>query len=145
VLSSVLIFFILTYVVPLKIMTGQFFAWVSNGWLGVPFPLEDIRNLPRLFVLYGIGFTAMTLTMAGLNHYAWTLRAELQLDAREELLTRIARNQWILLAVPGFISVMVAALTGPRIGVWSGFAYMILPIIMPIFGVRAGRQLKALD
>lgn len=144
-LSAALIFTILTYVVPLKVMTGQFFAWVSGGWLGHPFPLEDIRDLPRLFVLYGIGFVAMTWVMGGLNHHALSQRERLRLDAREELLTRIARDQWMLLSLPGILSVGFASLTPPEIGVWSGFAYMILPIVMPIFGVRASRRIARLD
>ena len=140
VLSSALVFTILVYVVPLKVLFGQGFAWASGGFLGQPFPLEGVWQLTTLFVVYGVGYVAMTGLMAALNVYAWRHRSALRLDPREEFLTRVAIWQWCLLGAPGLLSIAVAGLLPPSIGVWAGFAYMLLPIVMPIFGITVSKR-----
>jgi len=142
-LSTLLVFAILVYIVPLKVLFGQMFAWMSGGRLGQPFPLADAAELTRLFVVYGVGYTAMTGTLLLLNTHAYSRRAELRLDEREAFETRATVWQWVLLGIPGPVSVALALLTPPSIGMWSGFAYATLPIVMPLFGVLASRRAAA--
>jgi uncharacterized membrane protein len=143
-LSAILIFAILVYIVPLKLLFGQMFAWMSGGRLGQPFPIEEIGQMTRLFVVYGLGYAAMCGTLLALNAHAYARRRELELDEREAFETRVTIWQWAVLGAPGLVSVGIAALAPPEIGVWSGFAYTTLPIVMPLFGVVATRRAAAL-
>ncbi|MBZ0268286.1 DUF1211 domain-containing protein, partial [bacterium] len=107
-LSAVLIFAILVYIVPLKVLFGQMFAWMSGGRLGQPFPIEEVQQMTRLFVVYGLGYAAMSGTLLALNAHAYAQREELQLDERERFETRATMWQWTLLGIPGLLSVAVA-------------------------------------
>lgn len=142
-LSAILVFAILVYIVPLKVLFGQMFAWLSGGRLGQPFPLSDASELTRLFVVYGLGYAAMCGTLLALNAHAYARRGPLALDPREAFETRLTIWQWAILGIPGPVSVAFALLTPPAIGVWAGFAYAVLPIVMPVFGAIASRRAAA--
>lgn len=141
-LSALLVFVILVYVVPLKVLFGQMFAWISQGQLGQTFQVRSAREMTRIFVLYGVGYVAMSACLALLNHHALRRSAQLRLNAMELLLTRVAIEQWIVGAIPGLVSVAMAALLPPQIGVWSGFAYATMPILMPLWGLSVRRRIS---
>lgn len=48
-LSLTLVFLVLVFVYPLRLLLGTFFAWISGGWL--PMPLSDVTGpLPLAWV-----------------------------------------------------------------------------------------------
>ena len=142
--SGLLIFVVLTYVVPLKVIFGQMFAWMSGGRLGQTFVVRDGAQMADIFVLYGLGYVAMCAILAVLNLHARRRADELRLDRTERLLTRLAIEQWSVAAGPGVVSVLVAALAPARIGVWAGFAYCAMAIVMPLWGWTAHRRFRRL-
>lgn len=141
-LSTMLVFVILVYVVPLKVLFGQAFAWLSQGRLGQPFPIRSAGEMADIFVLYGLGYVAMSSCLALLNHHALRRADALRLDDRERFATRIAIEQWVVGAVPGVISVLVAGAAPASIGVWAGFAYAVMPILMPLWAMTARRRAR---
>ena len=74
-LSLLLVFLVLVYVYPLRLLLGTFFAWITAGWL--PMPLSDVAGAPQIafvFVFYGLAFASMSACMGGLYLLAWRRR-----------------------------------------------------------------------
>jgi hypothetical protein len=69
-LSLVLVFLVLVYVYPLKILFGSFFAWISRGWLPPVAEIHTLLDLQGMFVMYGIAFGTLSLCLAALNRQA---------------------------------------------------------------------------
>lgn len=80
-LSLMLVFLVLVYVYPLRLLFGTFFSWITGGW--VPMPLHDVRgagDILLMFVAYGVAFASMSACIAGLYQLAWRNRQRLGLD-----------------------------------------------------------------
>lgn len=144
VLTLALVFLMLVYVYPLRMVASTFFAWVSGGRLPGGFHLAGGEELAGLFVLYGLGFAVLAALLALLHRHALSLADELELDALERLRTRQAIRSWSVLAATGAASALWALLLPAAWGVWAGFVYMQLAVTMPWLAVRAERQAQAL-
>src|SRR5688572_16676532 len=108
-LSIAFVFTMLVYVYPLRLVFGTFMSLVSRTGLPVAhkaFELTDPNHLNTLFVIYGVGFVLMSLLLAALTWHAWRRRDDLQLDVREQLLTRAYLNSWLILAAVGTASIV---------------------------------------
>lgn len=120
-LTLLLIFLTLVYVQPLRAMataTGLWFTGHGRMFGG---------SLAGLFAVYGTGFVAMSLTMAGL----WTeplrdpdLSPEGRANARGE------RGIWLILALTGFLSILVSMTSH---GKWAAMLYATLPLTIGLF------------
>ncbi|MCI0435828.1 MAG: TMEM175 family protein [Gemmatimonadetes bacterium] len=142
-LSLGLVFVMLSYVYPMKFLASLSVAWLS-GDFGARAMLTGIDQLYDLFAIYGLGFIAMSLVLAGLNAHALRCRAQLGLDPLEVYLTRAEITAWIILAAVGSLSVALALFTPATPYVLPGWTYMLLGIVMPILARRAGRRARQL-
>jgi uncharacterized membrane protein len=143
-LSLAMVFVMLIYVYPLKMVFSALASWVSGGALPAQFSLASREELLGLFVIYGLGFAAQS-AMLGLL-YAHALRVpELRLDAMERLRTRHKIESYVLMGGTGLVSALYAAVVPGRAGVWAGFIYATLPLTMPALARWHGRQTRRLD
>ncbi|MHC4990025.1 MAG: TMEM175 family protein [Planctomycetota bacterium] len=142
-LSSGLVFVVLCYVYPLKFMTSSFFHWISGGALASQrVTFASAQQLHGMFVVYGIGFTAMCLAVALLNLHAYRCRAALQLDRLERFDTLADVGAWLIVAGTGVLSIILAMVTPASAFGIPGWAYMLLPITMPLFATTMARRRK---
>jgi uncharacterized membrane protein len=139
--SFALIFVMLVYVYPLRLIFSALFAWVSAGWLPSEFELKSADELLGLFIIYGIGFAAMATIMALLYRHALSVSKELLLSKLERLIIKMELRIWNTLAITGFLSALFAAVFPPRIAVWAGFLYITLPITMPLIATRSAKNI----
>lgn len=119
-LGLLLVFLVLVYVYPLRLLMGTFFGWISGGWL--PLPLADANGaepLAAMFMFYGVAFASMSACIGGLYALSWRARAELGLDAEAaaEAAGEVAMHAGFVLA--GLLSVLVAALLTPESRPWQ--------------------------
>lgn len=128
-LTLLLIFLILIYIQPLRAMASATGIWITGQGSGFR------GNLSGLFAVYGTGFVAMALTMAGLFHDATREAAGVPLRA-----ARIERGIWLILAATGLVSIAVSA---TRYGVWAGMVYSTLPLTIFLFFRRFRRTADA--
>ena len=148
ILSILLVFTMLVYVYPLRLVFGSFMYFI--GLLtGLPldhpaFELVDPNSINVLFVVYGAGFVAMSGLLALLTRHAWRLRDELGLDDVERLITRSWLGSWLILTAVGTVSILIALIAPPWWYGAPGWAYAVLGIIMPWYGARSNRRLRAL-
>lgn len=140
--SFALIFIMLVYVYPLRLLFSALFSWMSAGWLPSEFVLKDINELLGLFVVYGIGFAAMALTMALLYRHALSIGDDLFLSGLESLIIRLEIRIWITMTVTGLLSALFAIVFPAAIAVWAGFVYTTLPVTMPILAKRSAKKIE---
>lgn len=139
-LSFLLVFTVLIYVYPLRVMFSGMFFWFSGGYLTSQFSIAGIDDLGRIFVIYGAGFVVMCAVFILLNLHALRVGERLALSERERYETRTAAITWGLVMATGVASVAVALLLeGPDV-VAAGFVYCVLPVVTAGFSrLRAGR------
>ena len=118
-LSLVLVFLVLVYVYPLKILFGSFFAWISRGWLPPVAEIHTLLDLQGMFVMYGIAFGTLSLCLAALNRQA--LHAATMsppLDAFERARTRGEIVRWLFAALVALGSMVFAMLLPATAPAW---------------------------
>ena len=153
-LSLVLVFLVLVYVYPLKILFGSFFAWISRGWLPPVAEIRSLFDLQGMFVMYGIAFGTLSLCLAALNRQA--LRAATispPLDAFERARTRGEIVRWLFAALVALGSMVFAMLLPATAPAWlfgmPGLFYALMsftglvvdrfaPLPVPAPGGRSG-------
>ena len=61
-LSLLLVFVVLVFVYPLRLLFSLFFVWVSQGWLvDQAVTISDVEELRTAFEVYGAGFALISL------------------------------------------------------------------------------------
>lgn len=137
-LSLALVSLVLIYVYPLRLIFGAFFASASGGALpsGLSLTLEQLADM---FIVFGIGFSAMSGILMALYLRADACRERLRLDARERYYARSEALTWGVLTATGIVSTFTALLLPARLGPLAGFVYWSLLVSMPLQVHLAGR------
>jgi uncharacterized membrane protein len=144
VLSFILVFVMLCYIYPMKYITSLFVAWVTNRRLAVNAEIGSAEELFGIFTIYSIGFVALCVAILLLYLRAWAKRNDLQLDAVEKHVTRSEIGSWMILASVGILAILMGLFAPHHPLTVPGWAYIILPVVMPVWGVVRGRQRKRL-
>lgn len=122
-LTLLLMFVVLVYVVPLRAMAGSFAAFLAGradeGFAG---------SLSTLFTIYGFGFIAMA-TVTGLLFRDALRNPELGEDGRRAALGEAWI--WTILAATGALSTLLAMI--PGIHYFAPFLYATLPVTIGVF------------
>ncbi len=132
-ISWALIFTVLIYVYPLKVIFSAMFYYLSGGEIGHRFVLASVGQVGQvraLFALYAAGYSALVIEILLLNFRAWRLREPLRLDEREQALTLAQLSGWSVPLAVGLISLLFALFLPPRYLDWSGWIYFSLPILI---------------
>lgn len=109
-LSLALVFVVLVYVYPLKMLFAAFASWVSGGWLPSGFVIDSLDDLQWIYTVYAIGWSIMGLLLYALHRHAWRLRAVLRLSAEERADTRGEMAMWCMIPATGALSLLATLL-----------------------------------
>jgi uncharacterized membrane protein len=120
-LTLLLIFLTLIYIQPLRGMAAAVGLWFTGRGGGFG------GSLAGLFAVYGTGFVAMALTMAALF---WDVVRKPGLAAQERKEARGEKIIWLILAITGIASILVAM---TPYGKWAAMLYATLPISIGLF------------
>lgn len=143
-ISWAMIFTMLIYVYPLKIVFNGMFAALTGGFVGHGIVVHTTQQGRAVFALYAIGFGAIAAQITLLNLRAWYLRDALQLNQRERLLTRSAISGWSIPVLVSLVSFVLAwVLPRGHLG-WSGWVYYSLALLLTLHRRMAARRLRAL-
>ena len=145
VLSLALIFVMLVYLYPLKLVFSALFAWISFGWFPSEFEINSARELATLFVVYGIGFALISAIIASLYWRALKRASQLGLNSLERIYTRSEISGWIIMAATGLLSALFAGLAPGNSRAFAGFVYFILLIAMPWSAIHFDRRVANLS
>lgn len=114
-LSLALVFLVLIYVYPLRMLFESFFTWVTQGRLGDGAGIQTSDDLRAMFVAYGICLITVAAIFGALYGHAWRLRDALGLDAHERAMTLSHVAVYGLFILVAVLSVVLAlALPDPR-------------------------------
>jgi hypothetical protein len=93
-LSLILVFVLLIFVYPLKMVMGSLFSLISAGYLPTQFDMESWENVPILFQTFAIGFGAMGLVIFLLFARAVRLGPSLDFSGAEIAYAKYKRLMW---------------------------------------------------
>jgi uncharacterized membrane protein len=144
VLSFFLVFLMLCYVYPMKYVTSIFVAWITDRRLDVDADIGSMDELYGIFTIYSVGFVALCVVLLLLYLRAWARRSDLRLDVVERHVTRTEIGSWMILASVGILAILMGLFAPHHLLTVPGWAYVLLPLIMPVWGVIRGRQHKRL-
>jgi uncharacterized membrane protein len=144
VLNAVLLFVVLFYVYPLKFL----FTLVVGGFTnGLTVPQEQLdrmfssaRQVPALMVIYSLGYTAVCVLFALLYHYAYSKRAELELNEYEAVRTIHAVIFQLSFAGVGVLVIVLALLLPVQKAGYAGMFYSMNGVVGFALGSILGKR-----
>jgi uncharacterized membrane protein len=139
-LNCTLLFLVLFYVYPLKFLFGLLFGMMLHGHV----PEITQAEVPKLMVLYGLGFAAIFLVLALMYVHAFRLRRELELNEVEEYITRREMINHTAMVCFGVGSATLAAILPARISGIAGWLFAGIGIYHWIAGSIMGKKQRLL-
>lgn len=140
ILSLSLVFAVLVYLYPLRIVAASAFNAWTGGWLPAATEMRTMADYRWLFGVYGFAFATMSLIVLLLFVRALSTETEPPLDAVEREFTRLEVKIWSTLAGSGLLSALFAVtLQGGWIAL-SPYVYVLLPIVIPLMVTRAHKR-----
>jgi uncharacterized membrane protein len=111
--SLLLVFLVLVYVYPLRMLFGSGFGWATQALpdafrLNPGFRLDSLRSVQQMYVIYAIAWSTLGLVIVQLYRIAWKRRAELELSLDEQAATRAEIARWLMVPATGFVSLVLA-------------------------------------
>jgi hypothetical protein len=149
-LSLLLVFVVLIFVYPLRLLFALFFAWISHGFLvDQELSMQNVEELRSAFEVYGLGFGTIAGLIALLYRHALRQAATIGLDAREVLATRMNVVLWAALAGLAALSTLSAALLPfqsdqPWVFTIPGTIYALSSVLMTLIKRHYGQRLMQL-
>jgi len=139
-LTLTLIFGVMVYIYPLRLMASVLFNFMSGGWLPSELVMSGVGDLAGLLVIYGTGYFALSGILSLLHLHVLKRSRDLGLDAMELAGTRFDAITWGINSAIGLASALMAVLAQDPVSRFAGFLYLLLPIFMPVLGRRFARQ-----
>lgn len=140
ILTLAMIFVILVFVYPLRLIYSGLCQFASGGWLPGEFSVSSNREFADLFVIYGVGFAVITLIVTLLFWHAYQRRNDLGLTGFEVIKTQQMIAVFFTQVVFGVLSATFALLAPPPIGIYAGFVYIGLALVIPLVSVAYGNK-----
>ena len=129
-LSLLMVFLVLVYVYPLRIIFSMFFNWASNGWLPSSVTIGSLRDFQVMFLAYALAWTTLGCVVVALYRHAWRLRDTLGLDREERMDLRGSMAAHAMIPATGVIALLfllaVDQLGWAEWSGFSGFAYSLM-------------------
>jgi uncharacterized membrane protein len=144
-LSLLLVFVVLVYVYPLRLLFSLFFSWVSHGYLvDQPVAMHSVDELRIAFEVYGIGFGTICLLFALLYRHALRRADVIGLDARECIATRMKIAIWTAFFGLSVLSILSTALLlfrvdQPLLFMLPGLVYALSGVVTRVIGRHFAR------
>lgn len=129
-LSLALIFVVLVYVYPLRMLFEGMFYQLSGGYLSTSYQIDSYEELRMMFVFYSTGFLAMSLITCQLYRTAIQSSSSLALNQVELRETRRGARGWALAASFGVVSVLLALVLPDAWITAAGYMYFALLLAM---------------
>ncbi|WP_298123964.1 TMEM175 family protein [Brevundimonas sp.] len=131
-ISLAIVFTVLIYVFPLRLLTESGVGWMSGGLLPGRELVRSLDDLRGIFAAYGVGFAFLSALFVALNQSG---RATAPTAGARAQLGR-ARDIWLLCSVSGLLSAGVALSPATAAAPWlPGVCYWIIPIGIGLMGL----------
>jgi uncharacterized membrane protein len=142
-LTLVLVFTIMVYVYPLRVLLTEALSALTGDWVPSRFKASSWSEVRTLFVVYSAGWTACSLTILLLFRHAYSRRADLALNPLEVWETATEIQGWAAMVVVGLLSLLIGLVAQREWIALAGWIYMTLAVVMPAHGYLRGRKRPA--
>lgn len=137
-LSTTLIFLVLVYVYPLRIMMQSLMAVLSDGYLPSSMEFDAYWQVRFMFSFYALGFLLVCLTFVALHLHSWRLRETLNLNLIERFDTLSELYEWIASSSVSLLSLLISLTLPIKILPFAGYVFFLLfPVLTGIEIYRA--------
>jgi len=133
-LSLGLVFAMLVWIYPLRMVISAGMSFVTGGWVPAEVAIHDVDDLQNCFLVYDVGFLAMSIVLWQLHGIALRRADELELDAGERVETRRMMSMYAIYTAFAVVSI---AITFPArtaqsalLATLPGFLYMFMGAAM---------------
>ncbi|HYC75402.1 TMEM175 family protein [Brevundimonas sp.] len=139
-LSVAVVFSVLVFVFPLRLLTETALHFMSGGWLPGGDLLESFNQLGWMYAIYGFGFSILSVLYVLLFRHA---RAGLERDDPRWTAANDWGRTWALAAVTGVVSGAVALSPVLPSAPWlPGFTYWLMPVGIWVFAIMDRRRAR---
>jgi uncharacterized membrane protein len=141
-LSCLLVFLVLIYIYPLRIMMQGLFSALSGGFLPFDLSLSSVSQVRFMYIFYSLGFLLLSLTFVSLYAYAQAKKQLLQLNPAEQFDTLSDILLWAATACVTLLALILAlVLPDQQIG-YSAYIYFLIGPLLTGLGIYRGRKKK---
>lgn len=142
VLSLLLVFLVLVFLYPLRLMASGALNSMSGGWLPSELRVTTYAQLRFVFVLYGTAFMLMSGVLLALYLRIRRMHLEPALSVEDRAVADVEVQAWGILAAMGAASTLLSLVLPGRLLVVAVWIYAALAIIMPVMGKRWERAVQ---
>jgi uncharacterized membrane protein len=121
--SLALIFVVLVYVYPLRMIFEGLFSQITNNFLPTSYYIDSYDDIRLMFIFYSAGFIAMTMLVVLLYTEALNQKKTLLLNSVEQRKARIELQSSLISISFGILSVLIAVFAQPPYIVLAGYVY----------------------
>lgn len=141
VLSALLVFLVLIYIYPLRLMMQGFFSAITQGFIPSDLEFRTLGEARFMFAFYATGFLMVCLNFVALYFYAYRLRDQIGLTVFESFDTKANIYEWIAGAFVACLTCILAlVLPGDKLG-WSGYAnFLLFPVLTGLGFYQASQR-----
>ena len=141
-MTFAILILVLFFVYPLKYLFTALTVMLFGFEMHDAPSLEGGQQLDTLYVIYGLGFAGAWSLFALLYAHAWRLRAQLELNAAEQINTRSTLFEKLIYVAVCLLSIVLALTT--ENDSLPGLIYFLLGPLQAANGIWHGRQVNAL-
>lgn len=138
-LSLFVVFSVLVFVFPLRLLVETATHFMSGGWLPGRGLVSSPAELRWTYVIYGVGFALLSV------QYAFLFRQARRASDPSDVVRRLAASQWArtwwMAAATGLLSGVVACTPLLMAAPWlPGVTYQLIPISVAVFALLDRRR-----
>jgi uncharacterized membrane protein len=141
-LSLLLVFLVLVFLYPLRLMASGALNTMSGGWLPSEFRVTTHAQLRFVFVLYGTAFMLMSGVLLALYLRIRRMTLEPALSAEDRAIADVEVQAWGILATMGAVSTILSLVLPGRVLPVAVWIYAALAVIMPLMSRRWERTVE---
>ena len=123
-LSLSIIFVILVYIYPLRIIFEAMFWSLSGGYFTADFRIETQHELRGMFIFYSSGSFLMAFIFCDLYRTVIKSKLSLRLNSSEELVAKANIHAWMIVLIFSALSLVLAYLLPSGLIPLAGYLYL---------------------
>lgn len=141
-LSGLLIFLVLIYIYPLRMMMQGLFFKLSGGFFPFEMVFQSAWQLRFMFAFYALGFLLLCINFMALYHHALKQHYKAPLSNSERFNTHTEILLWTAAGGVSVLAFTLSLLLPLQFIAFSGFCYFLLYPVLTAVGLKRGRMRK---
>jgi uncharacterized membrane protein len=149
-LSLALVFMVLVYIYPLRMVAELTLAGISGGALAeAPVQIDSVAELRTLYVVFGVGYMLTAMIFLALYRHALSLASTLGLSPSERIRTETLCARWVAVIAIAIASTLLGLFLpmgrGESVPLDSapGLIYIFVYVAFRVLAQREKRELAA--